>query len=321
MKLKYLELLSLTTAMLCLAPAWSAEVAPLSAAGADYRLGPEDVITITAADAEELGNQPIRIETSGSIRLPMVGRIDAAGLSVEELAKVLETRLKVFIKRPQVSIRVTEYRSQPVTVIGAVGAPGVQQVQGRKSLLEMLSLAGGLRADAGYSLRITRRLDQGSLDLPGAKIDASGQFTVAEIDLESLMKASSPKENIAVRAHDIVSVPTADMLFVVGEVRKSGGFTMKSGEHLSVLVALSMAEGVTPLASPNHAKILRLVAGESKREEIPVNLSRILSGKANDVALQRNDVLFVPNSLAKSVTRRTLETALQVGTGLVIWRR
>lgn len=300
-----------------LAVCWAVEQ---PASGADYVLGPEDVLSITAIDAPEISNQPVRIETSGYIRLPMAGQVCASGLSVPQLEEVLSHRLKEYIKRPEVSVRVAEYRSQPVTVIGSVNNPGVHQVQGHKTLLEILSMTGGLRNDAGYMIKLTRRNGQATLPCQPAQ-QTKQQFSVTEINIESLLKANKPEANVTIQAHDVISVPPADMLFVVGEVRKAGGFTMRGGERLSVLVALSLAEGVTPMAAPEQAKVLRLKAGSSQRTEIPVNLKKMLSGKMNDVDLQQNDILFVPNSLAKSVTKRSVDAALQIGTGLVIWRR
>src|SRR5437867_4019906 len=122
-----------------------------------YVLGPDDVVNIRVLDAEEITDKPVRISSTGQISLPMIGRLQAAGLTVEQLEAELVTQLKAYFKEPEVAVSMAEFRSQPVSVIGAVGNAGVLQLQGSKTLVEILSMAGGLRADAGYSIRITRK--------------------------------------------------------------------------------------------------------------------------------------------------------------------
>src|SRR5258706_1316832 len=117
---------------------------------------------------------------SDNVRLHMAGRMMISGLTVAQVEAEVTNRLKQYVKRPDVSVSVTEFHSQPVSVIGSVRTPGVQQVQGRKTLVEMLSLAGGLDATAGTTLRITRRLEFGRIPLAGASDDATGKFSVAQ---------------------------------------------------------------------------------------------------------------------------------------------
>src|SRR5437868_3090920 len=127
-------------------------------------LGPDDQIAIRILEAPEIVDRPVRVDTNGVIELPLVGPVRAGGLTVPELHDILVAKFRTFIREPEITITVEEFRSQPVSVIGAVNSPGIQQVRGRKTLVEMLSLAGGVRPDAGYSVKITRRLDSGPLD-------------------------------------------------------------------------------------------------------------------------------------------------------------
>lgn len=286
-----------------------------------YVLGPEDQITIRALDAEEISDRPTRIDMTGYIRLPLVGRLRAAGLTIEQLEAELASRLKTYIKDPQVAISISEFRSQPVSVIGSVKNPGVHQLQGRKTLIEMLSLAGGLAEDAGPAVKITRLLEWGRIALPNAADDPTGRFSVAEVSLKSIMDARNPEQNIVIRPHDVISVPRAEMVYVTGQVRRSGGFVLHEREHLSVLQALSLAGGLDQAASPQHSRILRAYKGGLNRVEIPVDLRKIMAGKANDVALQPEDILFIPGSTPKRAALRAAEAAIQLGTGIVIWRR
>lgn len=285
-----------------------------------YLLGPEDEITIKAIEAEEFSGVNYRVDSTGNVRLPMVGSIHCTGLSVEELEQEVATRLKKFIKNPQVSIRVVELRSRPVSVLGSVKKPGTQQLQGESSLMEMLSLAGGLDDTAGNSVRIMRRIEWGRIPLPNAKDDETGKFSLAEVSVKTIMGARSPETNIAVRPNDIITIPRGDFVYVIGEVHRAGGFPLRENEQFTVLEALSVAEGLKPTAKPASAKILRVDPGSSNRKEINVNLQTIIAGKQSDITMQPDDILFIPNNLPRSAALRGLETAIQIGTGIVIWR-
>lgn len=289
-----------------------------AAASAPYILGAGDQITIRAIDAEEISDKPFTIDSSGSVNLPLVGRLQASGLTVEQFETALTARLHEYIWNPHPTVTVTDFHSQPVSVIGAVNTPGVVQLHGEKTLIEMLSLAGGLRTDAGSRVTIQRESERPPILLPGAKLDATGRYMVAEVNLRSIMDNTHPEENIAIQPHDVISVPRADMVFVVGEVHKSGGFTLNERSTISVLQALSLAEGILPTAAPASARILR-GAGDG-RQEIPVDVRRILTGKNADLALRADDILFIPTSMPKKAAIRGLEAAIQMGTGLAIWR-
>ena len=286
-----------------------------------HLLGPEDQIVIHALHAQEISEKPIRVDPVGDIRLPLIGQVHAAGLTLGQLQQELATRLKVHVQRPEVSVEIVEHKSQPVSVVGAVKNPGVYQLQGSKTLIEMISAAGGADPDAGSLVKITRRREWGSIPLPGARLDDSGEFMVGQVNLQSLIAASNPVENLAIYPHDVVSVPRAKLVYAIGEVHKSGGFVLREEETISVLQVLSLAEGLQQTAAREHAKILRAVPGSRQRVELTVNLKQIISGKAEDIALRPNDILFVPNSAARSAALRTLEAAIQMGTGVVIWRR
>lgn len=303
------------------APAPAPVATPADEVRSTYVLGPEDQITIRAVDAEEISDRPVRIDMNGYIRLPLVGRLRASGLTIEQLEAELAARLKTYIQQPEVAVTITEFRSQPVSIIGAVKNPGVHQLQGRKTLVEMLSLAGGLSGEAGHNVKITRRRDWGPIPLRGAAADASGQFSVAEVSLKSIMEARNPEENILIRPHDVISVPRAEMVYVIGQVQRAGGFVLNERETISVLQALSLAGGLDRAASPQKSRILRHSAGGSGRLEIAVDLKKILAGKGSDIPLAPEDILFIPASAPKKAAIRAAEAAVQVGTGLAIWRR
>lgn len=285
-----------------------------------YLLGLDDQLEISGQELTDYANKPMRIDGDGDIEAPLVGRVHLAGLTVQQAEEALDKALSAYIRQPQVAVSVVEIHSAPVSVLGAVNTPGVHQVEGHKTLLEMLALAGGMRQDAGYSIRITRELEWGCLPLPNAQLDPSGNFSVAEVNAKEIMDAKNPEENIQIFPHDVISVPKAEMVYVIGEVRRSGGFVLGERQSISVLQALSLAEGLMGTADTRHARILRLQHDADQREELPVDVKAVLSGKKPDITLQGDDILFIPGSTGKKAAVRTLEAVIQTGTGLAIWR-
>jgi polysaccharide export outer membrane protein len=147
--------------------------------------------------------------------------------------------------------------------------------------------------------------------------------SVAEVPLKGLMEATNPSQNIAIMPEDVLTVPVAEMIYVIGDVHKSGGFVLGERRQISVLEALALSEGLGPSARADAARILRqndkANEGAASRTEVPVNLKKILSGQANDMTMQSNDILFVPVNGARSVGVRALEQMLTIGTGIAIY--
>ncbi|MBV8707245.1 MAG: polysaccharide biosynthesis/export family protein [Acidobacteriaceae bacterium] len=285
-----------------------------------YVLGPGDQISIHVVSCEEINDKPIPIDLSGMVHLPLVGDLKVSGSTIQQLQAEITDQLKQYLLHPDVSVSVVEFRSQPVSVVGAVKTPGVQQVQGRKTLLEMLSLAGGLDPSAGSVLKITRQQQWGPVPLPNAVEDATKQFSIAEINLKSLIQAKHPEENISIKPHDIIAIPRAETIYVIGEVQKSGSYMLSDVDQITVLQALSMAGGLNQMARARETRILRRMPGSIERTEIPVDLSKLLNGRSPDIRMQPDDILFVPNNVPKRAAIRAIEAAVQIGTGVAIWR-
>jgi polysaccharide biosynthesis/export protein len=310
---------------LCMTAVFGQHVTSLSKSGSQaaeraYVLGSEDQIVIRVVDIDEVPDKPFRIDMRGNINVPLIGRVHAGGLTVEQLEAELTRKFGAVLNYPVVTVFMGEFRSQPVSVLGSVRTPGVHQIRGHATLFEVLSLAGGLAADAGNAIKITRRKALGPLPLPGAADDTSGEFQVAEVAVKSVMEARNPQENIAIQPNDVISVPKAELVYVTGAVKRSGGFVLIEKEKISVLQALSLAEGLDRTAAPKDARILRPLKADA-RQEIPVNLKQILAGKSADVSLLANDILFVPTSGPKSALGRGMEAAISIGTGIAIYRR
>jgi len=283
-------------------------------------LGAHDEITVRVAGSDEASTTPIRIGPDGYINIPFAGRFLAAGSTVEELETKIAAGLSRYVREPQVSVSIERVQSRPVTVLGAVHHPGVLQVEGQKTLLEVLSLAGGIRDDSGYQIKIVRRQEIGPLDLPGAAPDETGRFYVAEVDLEALMEAEHPEYNIFVQPNDVVTVPRARMVFVIGEVTRAGGFVLSERESISVLQALALAGGLGHSPALKNVRILRPTGDAPRKQEIALNLKSIMAGTAADVELQQNDILFVPKSGANAAAKAAARAAVSIGSGITIWR-
>jgi polysaccharide biosynthesis/export protein len=288
---------------------------------ANYVLGPGDRLSLLVRDLDDFADQTFSVDMHGDINLPLVGRFHVAGLTVNQFEQQTATRLKKYVRDPEVVANITEYHSQSISVIGAVNAPGVHQLQGHKTLFEVLSLSGGLRSDAGSTINLTRNLRWGAIPLPDAKTDSTGQFSIASVKVSNTMTASDPSENIIIMPGDVIAVPKGQVVYAVGSVVRPGGFLLGEHDSLSSLQVLSLAEGFDKVAAPSKARILRAVPGSPNRTEIPIDLKQLMAGKAPDVPLRADDILFVPNSAAKSITKRTLDAAVQITTGVVIYGR
>ena len=296
----------------------------LSSSPGDYQIGPEDLLEISVLEAPDL-NRTVRVSDDGAISLALLGSIQAAGLSTRQLQAVLEDRLReTYMKDPQVGVFVQEMRSHPVSVFGAVEKPGVYQIRCAKTLVEVLSMAQGLANDAGDTVIVVRHTgDPGDLavaalldsrstavrDVPSEAVvpipstvsratDGTAGIEGITINLKDLLDSSDPRSNVLVYPGDMIKVTRAGIVYVVGQVHKPGGFLLKTNENISVLQAIALAEGLTSNAKGKEARIF--VGGTNgSPKEVPINLDKILAGKAPSPLLKPDDVLFVPNSGGK----------------------
>lgn len=301
----------------------------------DYRIGPDDQLQVTVFGAPDL-SQAVRVAADGDISLPLLGTIKAAGLTPRELELVLQALLRrTYMKDPQVTVTVTEVQSHSVSVMGAVKAPGVFQIRGTKTLLEMLSMAQGLSPDAGDAVLVMRgagldgvsrpmTANAGSkADPPGVASDApssadsakAGTGDTIEVSLKRLLDSGDSRYNVAVYPGDIVKVKAAGIVYVVGDVMRPGGFPIQSNGHITVLQAIALGEGIGPDADKKKAKIIR-VAENGQQTELPIRLNEILAGKTPDPALQPKDVLYIPKNGATSAGKAALKTFSQ----WIVWR-
>jgi polysaccharide biosynthesis/export protein len=273
---------------------------------AEYRIGPDDLLEITVFEYPDM-NTSARVTASGRVTLPLLGVVEVAALTPRELEIELQGRLRDgFLKDPHVTVFLGEYGSQPVSVVGAVRQPDIYQIRGRKFLLDMIALAGGLDDEAGKTIQILRRNNTGALE-------------TIEIDTEQLFVQGRTDLNLPIRAGDTINVPESGSIFVVGEVDSPGEFPLRGGRNVTVTQALALGGGLGEDPKESDAFITRLHL-DGTREEIPVDLDKVIKNEAEDVVMQPNDVLFVPGSPTKKGLKRALDAAVQVATSRLIWR-
>jgi polysaccharide biosynthesis/export protein len=284
-----------------------------------YILGPEDQITVRVFAADDIPDKPVQIDNDGTVTLPMIGQVHASGLTVEQLQDSLVTAYKKYFKDPQVTVQVNDFRSQPVSVAGNVTTPGVVQLRGNRNLMEVIGQAGGLRADAGDSVLITRNLSEGPIPVASAFTDPTGKYSIAHINIRSIMSGKDPEANIQIKPHDVITVPRARLVYVLGNVGRPGGYVMTENETMSLTQAIALAGGWDKMASLSGARILRADGG-STREQIPANIKKIMENKAPDLQMRPDDILYIPNSMTKVIGARGAEAAIGLGTGVLVWR-
>lgn len=285
-----------------------------------YRLGPGDQFSVWLRDAEEITSRPYRANAKGEIRLPLVGWLEVGGMTIQEAELTLAERLKPYFLNPDVTITMTEFREQPISVLGSVRNPGIQQIAGKTTLAEAISRAGGFTEDTGYIVQLSRRVEFGEIPLESAHKNSDGTLSSADILVEGLLNGENPAGATILLPHDIISVPRANLVYVIGEVNRSGGFALELRQTVSVLQVLAMAEGLKETASPKNAKILRPSPGE-ERIETAVNLKAIMTGEQKDVELASGDILVVPGrGSASRALRVALATGVTIGSGMAIWR-
>jgi polysaccharide export outer membrane protein len=281
-----------------------------AAAPAEAALGTGDLIQIDVFDIPELSRK-IRIDPSGYISMPLIPRrIRAAGLTSYQLQSKIAALLKSrgLVSHPQVSVFVVQRMSEPITVIGAVEHPMVYQAVRPTSLLEVLSAAGGLKNAAGNYVTISHT-------------DKSGKTNAQRINLQQLIDHGNPQANVMLHGGDVVAVPRAGIVYVVGAVGRPGGFVIQNDTNqMTTLKALALAGGVKGDAKPQDAVIIRKSSKTGRSREIRVNVKKILNRKSDDVQLLANDILFIPNSTGKRVLGKALQAALSMTTGIVVLR-
>ena len=261
-------------------------------------IAPGDLLDVSVFDVPEL-TQQVRIGADGKAQLALIGSTPLAGLTAEQASELIARELRKgnFLVRPQVNVLIKESRNEGISVLGEVQHPGVYQVIGPRTLLDVISIAGGLTNVADTRITVKHR-------------------SAAEESVTVKLKNDDAKVSLAtdveVYPGDLVIVPRAGIVYVLGEVARPGGFVMQDSGKITLLQALAQAGGTRSTASANHALVLRKSGDEYVTSK--VNLDKISRGQERDLELNANDVVFVPNSRLKNAARNTGSIAAAIGT-------
>ncbi|MGD0829511.1 MAG: polysaccharide biosynthesis/export family protein [Terracidiphilus sp.] len=241
-------------------------------------IGPGDMLDITVYDVPELTLR-VRVDEDGSINLPLIGEIHCGGMSVSEAQNLLVAKLVQddYVKVPEVSILISEFATQSVSVGGEVNQPGIYPLPGPHTLFDAISAAGGLTSNAGNTILITHK---GNSDAP------------ARITIANNGGFLSPPEGI--RPGDMITVSKAGIVYVVGEVNRPGGFLLGNNSRLTVVKAIALAQGQTNHARMKNVSIVRHKDGMV--EITKIDLKQMMRGREEDIQLLPDDILYVPNS-------------------------
>ena len=308
----YIILFSVMVPLLCgqgaKAPAATKTTRPLG--NGVVLVGPNDTVTITALNADEL-SKAWRVGSSGDLNLPMVGRIHAAGMTVEELEREIETRLKKYIKEPQVTVYASEVLSHPVTVSGAVANPGVIELTGPTSLFSVMTEAGGPKPTAAYA-KISRPIEEGSIPSPFAEPSFDRKYTTLQIPLNSFQSSDGENANFVVLPGDVITVPEMRprMVYITGEVIKPGAIELATQDTVNLTKALAIAGGLNHTAKPSKTMIRHVNENGVETALAIVDVQKILSGKAKDVLLSDGDILIIPNNQLLSYLQLGAQSAI-----------
>ena len=283
----------------------------------DYKISPGDVIEIHVDRAPELSGS-FRVSTSGAIVMGYLGRVTASQRTLEELAQLIGDGLRGrYLKNPRVSVTITQLNSHVFFIQGSVNRPGAYQMEGKPSLVKLITVAGGLSVNHGTTAFIIREATQSAGDSPpklqpftaAATSDNQSQTPVPEmtederyelvrVSISGLFRGDFDK-NMYIEPGSIVHIPPADVFFVAGGVHAPGQFPFREGTTLRQ--AITLAQGMTFKAASNRAIIFREDMVSRKRVEIRVDVGDVMNGKKEDIAIMANDIIIVPNSMFKSV--------------------
>ena len=284
-----------------------------SSASSDYRLGPEDLLEITIFNIPDAMNvergvtprtNTVRVSHQGQISLPLIGEMNVKGLTALELEKKLREAYDNYIYNPQVGVLIREFR-QRVSVIGAVQKPGVIELTGPKSVIDILGMAGGVTDQAGTQVQIYR-------DGPNGR--ESNVIDLAVLANNATLINANTEGLIAMRVQsgDVINVPIAGTVFVDGAVKKPGSYPL--GRRYSLMQALTAAGGVDQDFYSSNITIFRKT--ESGTVPIGIDLNEVVAGSTRDPEIKPDDVILVPTSTAKYVYFKVVGQILGWGTSI-----
>jgi polysaccharide export outer membrane protein len=264
-------------------------------------IAPGDLLEITVFDAPEL-TQQVRVGADGKVQLALIGSTQIAGLTGQKAAELIARELRDhnFFRQPQVNVLVKESSGQSVSVMGEVQHPGVYQVLGTRSLLDVISQAGGLTNVADSRITIKHRM---------------GMEESVKVKLKNDDAQTSLANDVPIYPGDLVMIPRAGIVYVLGDVNRPGGFVMQDSGKITLLQALAQAGGASTTAAVNRAVLLRKSVDGYITSKLQVG--KIARGQEKDVELHANDIVFFPNSRLKSGLRSAENVTTSIGSASI----
>jgi polysaccharide export outer membrane protein len=266
--------------------ALGAALAAQQPASTEYRVGPKDLLEVTAMGVPEINKLVVRVSEDGRVTLPLIGEVSVDNLTQSEVEKKLIKLLgEKYVIDPQVTVFILEYKSKRVSILGAVEKPGPYELLGRQTVMSVISQAGGMTRDAGNEIIVIRQL-------------ADGTSTSIRISIDDLFVKGEARLNIPLEPNDIVNIPVDKvvLIYVFGQVKNPGALQVKRSSIPTLLQAIAQAGGFSDRAGKGGIKIRRKDAA-GRDVELSVNVKNILKGKIKDVPLMENDTVYVPESL------------------------
>jgi len=261
-----------------------------------YRIGAGDVLDVRIYNRPQLSRDAVRVEGKGMIRMPLIdSEIQAACLTEGELAKEIATRYTKYYRNLQVDVFIKEYHSRQIAIIGAVNEQGRFELQRRTRLLELLTYAKGPSPKAGQTINIVHSSAPSLCKKDDDEVGAFMSYRLSDTLL------GDPKANPYLEAGDIITLPDADQVYVVGNVFMP--LTIPLKEPITVSRAIAMAGGTRQDTKKDKIRIVRQEPGAQTKKEMVVDLAAIEKRQAEDIQLQPNDIVDVPTSAGRSLLR------------------
>jgi polysaccharide biosynthesis/export protein len=318
----------------------------------DYVIGSGDLIAVQVFDVPEISRE-LRVSQTGTIGIPLIPvRLHISGLTEMQAERKIQEVLEAngLVSHPEVTVTVKEKKSRPITIVGAVAHPMVYQADRQVRLIDVLAAAGGISPDAGDHVIVTRperdtssdssqtartstddpapALTQGPApqaadlspptDLPQASPPVLANTIT--LSLNQMLEAGDMANNIVILPGDVVAVPHAGIIYVLGAVSKPGGYTIANDRaQLTALKVLSLAGGLNRTAKSDRAVIVRKDTN-GQQHQVELDLKKVMRFQEEDVQLRPSDILYVPTSAGKTAAFRIAELSLAVGTGVLIYR-
>ncbi len=276
------------------------------AAPATLQISIGDLLDISVFDTPEMSSR-LRVNNHGDVLLPLAGPVHVLGMTAPEAAQAIGRKFvdAQLLLAPQVTVFISEYASQGVTMAGEIRSPGVYPLLGPRTLLDMITMAGGLGESSSKTISIIHRSDPKKVVTVRMNVSIQTPETFAA-------------ESYPVQPGDTIFVARSGVMYVVGDLKSPGGFQVEHNDRLTLLEAVALAGGPTQTSKLWDARLIR--KGENGREEITVDLKKILYGTGPDMLLQDGDILFVPISQRKVYTSLAINAAIGAATQYALYK-